>query len=109
VGHHKKVKAEFLQALQGGHDFVLGYFSAIDVIGHLNFGNKLLMKLLYKELDELARLCRQNPCKLLVLSDHGMQGVGMFGDHSGYGFWSTNWKALGNPRITEIGESMLKK
>jgi hypothetical protein len=102
--HHRKIKAEFLEALKGEHEFVLGYFSAIDVIGHLNFGNKFMMKLLYKEADELAKLATEKADKLLILSDHGMQGIGMFGDHSTYGFWSTNFKDLGVPKIIEIGK-----
>ncbi|MBD3259847.1 hypothetical protein GF371_04435, partial [Candidatus Woesearchaeota archaeon] len=48
--HHKKVKEEFEQAVASKeHDLVLGYFSVADVIGHLNFGNKIMMKMIYKE------------------------------------------------------------
>lgn len=90
--HHRKVKEQFLKALEGDHDFVLGYFSVVDVIGHLNFGNKVLMKMLYKEMDEMAEKLRNIPdVKLLIISDHGMEGIGMFGDHSRHGFWSTNF------------------
>ena len=102
--HHKKIKEQFKQTLKEEHDFVLGYFSAIDVVGHLNFGNTTLMKMLYKEMDELAEELRNNSRieKLIVLSDHGMKAIGIFGDHSEYGFWSTNFKNLGNPKITEF-------
>ncbi len=102
--HHRKIKKEFLDAI-GKHDFVLGYFSVVDVIGHLNFGNTALMKMLYKEMDEIAKKCRETGEKLLVISDHGMEAVGMYGDHSRYGFWSTNWESgLKEPKITDFYE-----
>ncbi|MBD3247206.1 hypothetical protein GF378_01140 [Candidatus Pacearchaeota archaeon] len=108
--HHKKIKEEFNKALEEEHDFILGYFSVIDVIGHLNFGNTTLIKMLYKEMDELAEKLRNNDKieKLIVLSDHGMEAIGMFGDHSDHGFWSTNFKDLGEPKITEIKDSILE-
>jgi hypothetical protein len=31
-----------------------------------------------------------------------MKPIGFFGDHSEYGFWSTNFKNLGTPKITEF-------
>ena len=97
--HHKKIKQRFLEALYKGHDFLLGYFSIVDVIGHLNFGNNTMMKALYRELDEIVSQIRG---KLIVLSDHGMKAIGYFGDHSEYGFWSNNFCDFGTPRITEF-------
>lgn len=99
--HHREIKTEFLEALEGNYDFVLGYFSIADVIGHLNFGNTLMMKMIYKDLDEIAGAIKQN---FLVLSDHGMKAIGQFGDHSEYGFWSTSFKDLNNPRITDFSK-----
>lgn len=98
--HHKKVKEEFLVELDAGHDLLLGYFSVADVIGHLNFGNTTMMKMIYDDLDEIAGKINGD---VLVLSDHGMEAIGKFGDHSGYGFWSTNFKDLGEP-LAEDGE-----
>ena len=43
--HHRDVKERFHEALGEGHDFLLGYFSVADVIGHLNFGNRSMMKM----------------------------------------------------------------
>ncbi|MBN1376958.1 alkaline phosphatase family protein [Candidatus Woesearchaeota archaeon] len=102
--HHKKIKDEFFKALNEDRDFVLGYFSVADVIGHLNFGNTTMMKMIYKELDEIAEKIKNNNKvdKLIILSDHGMKAIGMFGDHSNYGFWSTDFRELNNPRITDF-------
>jgi predicted AlkP superfamily pyrophosphatase or phosphodiesterase len=102
--HHKNVKEEFLKVLDEDHDFILGYFSVVDVIGHLNFGKKTMMKILYKEMEDIyGEIVIKHPeCKILVLSDHGMEAVGMFGDHSEYGFWSTNFADLGTPKITDM-------
>lgn len=101
--HHRKIKQEFLSALEGDYDLVLGYFSLADAIGHLNFGNKTMMKLIYEDFDELAGTTRDNADKTLVLSDHGMKPVGVFGDHSDYGFWSTSWRTnMKNPKITDF-------
>jgi len=104
--HHRRIKTQFLRAIRDEHDLVLGYFSIADVIGHLNFGNRALMKLIYRDLDEIA----SRPAgKKIILSDHGMKGVGAFGDHSNYGFWSTDFKALGTPRITDFKDLMLRQ
>jgi hypothetical protein len=97
--HHRGVKKSFLDSLSKDHDFILGYFSLADVIGHLNFGNRMMMKMIYKELDEIVA---QAEGKLIVLSDHGMKAIGQFGDHSGYGFWSNNFCKLGTPKITDF-------
>jgi hypothetical protein len=97
--HHRAVRQTFTDALCREHDLVLGYFSIADVIGHLNFGNRMMMRMIYKELDEIAGAI---PVPHLVLSDHGMKAVGSFGDHSEYGFWSTAWEDLGQPKITDL-------
>lgn len=99
--HHRRIKQEFSDALNEDHDFLLGYFSVADVIGHLNFGNRAMMKMIYKDMDEIAETIKNN---YIVLSDHGMDKIGMFGDHSNYGFWSTSFKDLGNPKITDFAE-----
>lgn len=101
--HHRKIKEEFQKALKKDHDFVLGYFSVADVIGHLNFGNKTIMKMIYQDLDELVGKAKKDG-PVIVLSDHGMKAIGQFGDHSEYGFWSTNFRDLGKPKITEFAE-----
>jgi len=101
--HHRKIKEQFLQALNQDHDLILGYFSIADVIGHLNFGNKLMMKMIYQDLNDIAAEIRKKEnTKIIILSDHGMQAIGQFGDHSDYGFWSTNFQELKNPKITDF-------
>ena len=70
------------------------------------------MKIIYRELDGIAEIVRSTDHRLLVISDHGMKPVGRFGDHAGYGFWSTNFKVeVEKPKITffrEIIESNAK-
>lgn len=97
--HHRGVKERFLKALGEGHDFLLGYFSLADVIGHLNFGNRTMIKMIYRDLDEIASTVKGD---LIILSDHGMKAIGQFGDHSEYGFWSTNFRDLKTPKITDF-------
>jgi hypothetical protein len=97
--HHKKIKKEFTAALKGDHDLVLGYFSIADVIGHLNFGNAVLMKMIYRDFDEIAGTVGS---PFIVVSDHGMKPIGIFGDHSEYGFWSSGSDNLGTPKITDF-------
>ena len=60
-----------------------------------------MMKMIYKDLDEIAGAIKQN---FIVLSDHGMKAIGQFGDHSEYGFWSTSFKDLNNPKITDFSK-----
>lgn len=97
--HHRRIKQEFNSVLQEDYDFVLGYFSVADVIGHLNFGNRAMMKMIYRDLDEIAGNIDES---YIVLSDHGMERLGIFGDHSNYGFWSTGFRDLGSPKITDF-------
>ncbi|UCF08621.1 MAG: hypothetical protein JSW28_02720 [Thermoplasmata archaeon] len=97
--HHRRIRSEFMKALKGGHDFICCYFSIADVIGHLNFGNRALMRVIYRELSEIASGVDG---ELIILSDHGMKAIGGFGDHSEYGFWSSGSKDLGTPKITDF-------
>jgi len=79
------------------------------VIGHLSFGVKTKMKLIYSELDEIAKKVRETRDKILIISDHGMKAIGRFGDHSNYGFWSTNFDVkLEEPKITEFKRVIIK-
>lgn len=97
--HHRNVKKKFIDCLNKDYDFLLGYFSIIDVIGHLNFGNRMMMKMLYTEFDEITSKLTGD---LIVISDHGMKAIGQFGDHSEYGFWSSNVLEFGTPKITDF-------
>ncbi len=107
--HHRKIKEEFFKALGEDHDLVLGYFSVADVIGHLNFGNRLLMKMIYRDIEDIVKTAEAKaPGKKIVLSDHGMKPVGAYGDHSDYGFWSTNFTDLGTPKITDFARVILE-
>lgn len=102
--HHKEVKDDFLKSLDKDHDFLLGYFGLADLVGHLSFGNKTIMKMIYQDLNEVAKVAADKSDKLIVLSDHGMKPQGMFGDHSSYGFWSTNFADLNSPKITDFSD-----
>ena len=88
--HHNKIKEKFFESLEQDYDVVMGYFNAADVIGHLSFGVKPKMKIIYKEMDEIVKRTSKKADTLLVISDHGMKAIGRFGDHSDHGFWSLN-------------------
>lgn len=102
--YHKKIKEQFLADLQKDFDLIFYYFNAADVIGHVSFGLKSKMSLIYQDLDEIAAQAAATGQKMLIVSDHGMQPVGRFGDHRReYGFWSANFDAkLRNPKITSF-------
>lgn len=102
---HKENKKEFFECLKQELEIIMGYFSLADSIGHLSFGIKTKMKIIYKELEEIVKKTKkmidENP--LLIISDHGMKPIGRYGDHSNYGFWSLNKEInLKNPKITEF-------
>lgn len=100
--NHRKVKEEFFEALDSECEILMCYFALADVIGHLSFGVKHKMKIIYEELDKIAKVAKKRG-DTIIISDHGMKAVGRFGDHSNYGFWSTNFKvSLKNPKITEF-------
>ena len=101
--NHKENKKEFFEALEKDYEILVGYFALADVIGHLSFGIKPKMKVIYKELDEIAGKVRKKAERVLIISDHGMKAIGRFGDHSEYGFWSVNFEVnLDKPKITEF-------
>lgn len=106
---HKKIKNNFLKALESKNELIFVYFDIIDLIGHLSFGMDSKMRILYKEMDDLAKLVKEKTDgKILIISDHGMKAVGMFGDHSDHGFWSVNFKInLKNPKITDFAKIII--
>lgn len=107
--YHAKVKKQFLKSLKKDNDILIGYFNIIDTIGHLNFGNNTMMRMLYKEMEEIADKVKHNSnSNRIILSDHGMKALGSFGDHSDYGFWSTNFINLGIPQITDFYNLLVK-
>jgi len=89
--HYQKGKEAFLNSLKAPCDIQMGYFALSDAIGHLSFGVKSKMRIVYEELDALAGEVAQFYNEgMLILSDHGMESVGRFGDHSRSGFWSAS-------------------
>ena len=101
--NHLENKKEFFESLEKDFEIIVGYFALADVIGHLSFGIKPKMKIIYKELDNIAKEVRKKADKILVISDHGMKAIGRYGDHSNYGFWSFNFEInLKKPKITDF-------
>ena len=100
--NHEENKKEFLSTV-GKFDIVVGYFDLADAIGHLSFGITEKMAEVYHELDKLAEEVKDADNFVLVISDHGMKAVGMYGDHSRNGFYSLNHKlGLNLPKITSF-------
>ncbi len=100
--NHEENKKEFLECLEC-LECLMGYFNLADAIGHLSFGVLDKMKMVYNELDEIARIARKSDEFILIVSDHGMKAVGMFGDHSRNGFYSSNERLnLDKPKITDF-------
>ena len=99
---HDENKREFLAAV-GKFDLLMGYFNLADSIGHLSFGITEKMAEVYRELDNLAQRVKEADDHILIISDHGMEAVGRFGDHSRHGFYSFNHElGLNLPRITRF-------
>ena len=108
--HHQKIKEQFFKALETGeHDVIMAYFSVSDVIGHLSFGITPKMIMIYQDLDEIAAKVKAKfRGKLLIISDHGMFARGRFGDHTTYGFWSTNFDVqFKNPKLTDFFKTLI--
>jgi hypothetical protein len=102
--HHQENKKEFLKSLKENYEIIMAYFPLADGIGHLSFGIKTKMKLIYMELENFVKeVWKLRWDKILIISDHGMKSVGRFGDHNNYGFWSSNFKInFKKPKITEF-------
>lgn len=103
---HEENKKEFFGSI-GKFDLTMGYFNLADSIGHLSFGIEEKMKVVYKELDEMAGEVKGSQDLILTISDHGMQALGRYGDHTKNGFWSTNKElGLNLPKITDFYKLM---
>jgi len=103
--NHQRNKEIFLSMLNEDCDIQMGYFALADAIGHLSFGVTSKMRIIYQELDDLAaHVAKKSKGGLLILSDHGMEPVGRFGDHSRRGFWSFSNAASNkdNLRLTQL-------
>jgi phosphopentomutase len=99
---HEENKKEFFEAV-GKFDLLMGYFNLADSIGHLSFGITEKMAEVYRELDQLAEKIKDADDYILIISDHGMEAVGRYGDHNRNGFYSFNHKVgLNLPKITSF-------
>lgn len=107
--HHDENKKELFQSL-GHYDLVMGYFDLVDAVGHLSYGVSRKMKEVYCELDAIAKEVRSSfDDVVLIVSDHGMRSVGRYGEHYGYGFYSTNYRTqMHLPRITDFREEITR-
>jgi len=65
--HHKKMKELYFQKIEEDTDIVIAYFHIADVIGHLNFGNNTLMRMIYQDLDEIAAKTKEKASKLIII------------------------------------------
>ena len=107
--HHDENKRELFQSL-GRFDLVMGYFDLVDAVGHLSYGVSRKMKEVYRELDSIAKEVRSSfDDVILIASDHGMRSVGRYGEHYGYGFFSTNYRSqMHLPRITDFRKEITR-
>ncbi len=105
--HHDENKKELFQSL-GKYDLVMGYFDLVDAIGHLSYGISRKMEIAYRELDAIAKDLRSSTDDLvLIASDHGMRTFGRYGEHYGYGFYSTNYRSqMQLPQITDFRDEI---
>lgn len=107
--NYRENKKELFEELGKEHEILMCYFALADTIGHLSFGLKTKMKIIYKELDKTAKKVKNECEKLLIISDHGMKAIGRFGDHTKEGFWSFSEKInLNKPKITEFYNLIIK-
>ena len=99
---HEENKKQFLAAVDK-FNLVMGFFNLADSIGHLSFGITEKMAMVYHELDRLAETVKDADNSVLIISDHGMEAVGRYGDHNRNGFYSFNHKlGLNLPKITSF-------
>jgi len=101
--NHEENKKDFFDSL-GHFGMVIGYFDIADAVGHLSFGILEKMDKVYEELEGIAREVKSSSDEFtLIISDHGMEPVGRYGDHSRNGFYSANRKlGLNLPHITDF-------
>ena len=109
----KEIRKEVYEKLNDNWDLFMVHFQLLDFLGHLYAGRPNIH--LYKgylAFDELVYKLKRKleGVFFLIISDHGMKPLGRFGDHSEYGFWSSNIRlGLKNPKITDFYQIIIEK
>jgi len=91
----------------------MAQFHITDSIGHMYAGNLSKMYECYVQMNDFVNEVKQllvGNTLVLIVSDHGMRPLesGVFGDHSDYGFYSSNFILnLRNPNITSFKRVIL--
>lgn len=90
-------------------NLLMCHFMFTDLLGHFWIGHPSKMFKVYAEANMLVKEAKEQideNTTVLVISDHGMvipSGKTFFGDHSNYGFYSSNKRLpFKNPKITDF-------
>lgn len=111
---YRTIKAQIYERLSGDWDLFMVHFQLLDILGHLYAGRGGIQ--LFKGYStmnwlahDLQKAILPSDVHFLIISDHGMKPLGRFGDHSDYGFWSSNRVILGNPfHVTRFFDIIVK-
>ncbi len=103
--HYNRSKELFYTCLGKKHDLIILYVLMIDLIGHMHFPNKGIMRLAYDEVESVAAHVRDMDANIVIVSDHGMVLKDSGPAHADdYGYWATNFADLGTPKITDFAD-----
>ncbi len=84
------------------YDLIATYLNELDPIGHIFRGDLTVMERNYRKFDELVgEVKKKFDGRILIISDHGMNPLGRYGDHLhiDHGFYSCNHDLnLNNPK-----------
>lgn len=92
---YKKDKDALLSVINGKkeYDMIFWYTTLLDSLGHVYIRRKLKLMRYYFEINNLVKKIKEYvPDSIIyIISDHGMEeGKYNWGNHSGYGFFSSN-------------------
>jgi hypothetical protein len=92
---YRKRKEKLFRALEKKKDYDLFFFytNLLDALGHLFQTDRILILKAYMEIHSLVKMIKSKLDSediLYLVSDHGMTPLRFGGDHSNYGFFSSN-------------------
>jgi predicted AlkP superfamily pyrophosphatase or phosphodiesterase len=97
---HKEKVLDLLYFINKDWKLLMAYFDVADLIGHIYFVKDISrLRTVYVQLDHFAKKLKHKAnTRFIIVSDHGMQEHGIFGNHSNYAFYSFNFETSFTPK-----------
>jgi len=110
--NHVERLNETLDAIESsGWRLLMSWFDIADSLGHVTPLDSEEMYWVYRSLDGMVEVLKKkaDECICLIVSDHGMEWRGGFGEHTQMAFWSLNYETDWKPkRVVDFYPRIIK-